>query len=372
MRKPKIWLYNAVAGLPFLFGCIGLLLIVIVDPYLVRSTGLIEPKLGEHRYPDTEWARLINVTSSAKHDTVLLGGSTVMMIDTTMLREAFPESQSPVNLSYTAPRPPDIKVVLSRLGKNTALKRIVIVMDFSLLDKSGMMSGSGQFLEHLERTNWSKAMDFSLETAAASLHRIVFGTYSLPWWSQRIEPDFMIGAGRAIDNPSLLARLKLAVIKHKSSVFDNSQLRCNDIPFIPMVLVPFLDELKEKEIVVELVFPPLPYTAHYDWIDNRPLRGILLLGPVFDQLMTYKKCVVFAVEDNQFKNVRILAADSDDGISGDLNNYMDGAHLQSKAAFQKVLIGIVEGREQLTRQSLKSHELNLRKKVSRTGDLLRN
>ena len=369
MPGARLWTYIAVSSLPFLIGAIGLIMMFLVDPYGVRGSALIPAQLASHRYPDREWPRLLNVTSRQPHDMVLLGSSTMMRVDSDMLREAFSGTRAPVNLSYIAPRPADLSIALGKLVANPSIARVVLMMDFSLMERRGWKSTAGEHLDHLARTSWRNAADFSFSTAAASFHRVAFGTYSLPWWRSDI-PNFMEGARKITDDPARIGRIKAAVVAHTDLVFARSPLTCNDIPFIAESLVPFLKTSDARHLELDIAFPPLPYLLHYDWIENRPRFGILLPGPVFDQFITFKRCVVDAVERHGSQKVRVLALDSDDVVSGNLANYMDSAHLIDADAYRRVLRMIAEGKERLSSATLDAHDASLRAKVLVAGQRL--
>jgi len=298
---------------------------------------------------------------------VLLGGSTTMRISVDMMRAAFPGVRNPLNLSYIAPRPIDLAEVLARVGQVKDLRRVILVMDFTLMERRPLRSAAGSALANMSTTNWSHAGDFAPQTALASLNRIVNGTYDLPGWSHLDMPEFMRGARPVTLSSGVMQRFRRAINRHSHDVFAQSSLTCDQIPFIATVLVPFLADMASKHVAVDMVFPPLPYVLYYDWIENRPRFNILLDGPVFDQFMVFKKCVVAAREQFGAEDDRVIALDTNDLLSGDLRRYMDSAHLIDPDAYEEVMRMIVIGDETITSKNIQSHEARLRSKILRAA-----
>lgn len=358
--------YLPLVLIPLVLGLVGYWAIVAVDPYGLRGTGLTV-RLGKHRYPDREWPRLIGPLTSEAHDLVLLGGSTTMSISPQMMQEAFPGARNPINLSYIAPRPLDLKQVLASVGRIKDLNRVILVMDFTLLERRPLRSASGEQLAGMSTTDWSHGGDFAWQTALASLHRLVKGTYDLPAWSRLDVPEFMNGQKPATQSAKVMRRFSLAATRHADDVFARTSLDCGQIPFIAGVLKPFLLQMAQKRAAVDMVFPPVPYILHYDWIENQPRFNILLPGPVFDQFMVFKKCVIAARERFGGQLDRVIALDTNDALSGDLGHYVDSAHLIGSDVYRTVMHMIAAGDETITSANVGQYEAALRMKVSRAG-----
>jgi len=358
--------YLPVLALPLMAGLLGYWVIVVVDPYDLRTTGL-SPRLADHRYPDREWPRLIRALTSEPHELVMLGGSTTMAISPAMMQSAFPELRNPVNLSYIAPRSLDLADVLKRVGAMKGLRHVILVMDFTLLERRPHRSAFGEDMVNLSKTSWSRGGDFSLATALASVHRLVFGTYDLPAWSRLEVPEFMLGARPVTGSSASMARFRQSVLRHREDVFAKSGLSCEQIPFLRNVLAPFLSELGSKGVAIDLVFPPIPYILHYDWIDHGPPGNIMLPGPVFDQFLVFKRCVVETRNRSGSSAARVIALDVNDNLSGDLNQYMDNAHLLNAEAYVTTLRMIANGEQTLSSDTMAEYEIGLRAKVERAG-----
>ena len=56
-------------------------------------------------------------------------------------------------------------------------------------------------------TSWSHAGDFTLSTAAASLHRLMGGPYDRPRWARLGGPEFLKVKGDITTQPGTLRRM---------------------------------------------------------------------------------------------------------------------------------------------------------------------
>lgn len=363
--------YLLIMTIPFWAGIVSLALIVFVDPYDVRSFGL-EPRIAAHRYPDREAPLLRSILLQQPRDLVIIGGSTIMAVDESMMRDAFPDFRSPINLSYIAPRPLDQADALADVSGAIGLKKVILFMDYTLMEKQKILSASGTDIASLKSTNWHRAADYSIQRAAASFHRLAFGTYDLPSWAKLNQPEFMKGAAPVTMSASTMARFSRTASRNLTKAFEKSGLTCEQIPYIKTILIPFLMKMKARNVAVDLAFPPLPYVLYYDWMENVQSDQILLPGPVFDQFAVFKRCVVTALDRVNAPWDRVLTLDTQDDISGNMQRYMDSAHLLDPAAYKAVLVAIASGNEIITPTNIEEHISTLREKVIRLGQSLIN
>ena len=354
---------------PFILGAAGYWLIVLVDPYDLRPGGLA-PRIADHRYPDLEWPKLIRAVTGEPRDVVLLGGSTTMAVTKAMMLEAYPDAQTPVNLSYIAPRPLDLADALGWVSRTPGLKRVVLIMDFSLMERRGLRSAAGNTLANMATTSWSHGGDFAPVTAVASFNRIARGVYDMPAWSNMTEPGFMVGTAPVTTSVGTMRRVHRAIESHQSDVFNPAPLTCEEIPFTREVLTPFLRKMAAQGVAVDMVFPPIPYVVYYDWIENPPRFDILLPGPVFHQFMVYKRCVIATREAIGGLQARVISLDTNDAISGNLRLYMDSVHLLDPQAYRDITLMMAAGDESLTSVNIDGHEKRLRDKIVRAGNSL--
>src|SRR3569623_874026 len=92
-----------------LFATAMLLTIIIVDPYGLRPWG-VPIHLKDGNYPGSETTRLLRSITSHRQDVVLIGGSPMMPITPSLLREEF-GVQWAANLAYEAPTWQDTSIV---------------------------------------------------------------------------------------------------------------------------------------------------------------------------------------------------------------------------------------------------------------------
>jgi len=357
--------YAGLVLLPWILGIAAYWIIVIADPYHLRA-GARVVQLAGHRYPDEEWPRLIGVTTAQPHDVVLLGGSTAMPITPDMMREAF-GAQRPLNLSYYAPRPLDMPLILPKIARISGLRRVILFMDFSLMEKGGQRSAAGVVLESMAATNWSHRADFSVATALASLRALVTGVFDLSTWVSE-KPDYLSGAVPLPDSSGIMHRFRSAVQRHATDVFAKSPLTCAQLPYLQTELAPFLRQMVAKHVAVDLVFPPLPYILNYDWIDRRPPHfDTLLPGPVFDQFMVFKRCVIAVRDEVGGSSARVLALDATESLSGDIDLYLDTIHLIDPQAYRTVTRMIAQGDDAIDSTNIDRHEAELRINITRSA-----
>ncbi|MGA8708847.1 MAG: hypothetical protein WB646_17890 [Steroidobacteraceae bacterium] len=360
--------YGQLIFLPWLFGMVAYWLIIAADPYHLRHNGPTY-RLADHLYPDAEWPRLIAVATAQPHDLILFGGSTAMPITPAMMREAFPGARSPINLSYLAQRPPDMPQILPRIAQVAGLEHVILFMDLTLMENGGRRSPTGEMLASLAMTNWHHSGEFGLSTALASLHAIATGTYDIPAWSEISEPEFMLGAKPLSQSADLMRQFRRAVRRHADDVFARSTLTCAQIPYLQTSLVPFLTEMARKNIAVDLVFPAFPYVLYYDWFEFRPpSNDPILPGAVFDQIMTFKKCVIAARDRVGSDGIRVIVMDSEESVAGDLNLYFDTIHPIHPETYRDAIRMIASGDQVITSANIDRYEADLRGKVSRWAE----
>lgn len=201
-------------------------------------------------------------------------------------------------------------------------------------------------------------------------YRLAFGTYDLPWWVKLTQPEFMKEDRPVTTSTSTMARFRGTISRNWSKVFDKSRLTCEQIPYVETILLPFLKKMKNRNVPVDVAFPPLPYVLYYDWIENSSAFRIFLPGPVFDQFAVFKRCVVAAVDRVKTPLDRVLTLDSQDEISGNMQKYLDSAHLLDRTSYKAVVQAIASGIEIITPTTVEQHLFTLREKVVRLGQSL--
>lgn len=353
--------FLALASLPFVVGMAALTLIVSVDPYDVRPWGLA-PRFADHRYPDSEWPLLLKAVSKRDFDTVLFGASTVMAVTPAQMRRAFGPQTKPVNLSYPLAAPSDTGEALRIVQEMPTLRRIIIVIDHSQMLPMSSIFPPAQMRQSVMNSTWAHAGDFSASTTLGSLNRLIFGIYDRPEWAAMNQPDFM-GQVDVTGDPRAMRRMGVALQKHASDVLGVPEPpECSQYPFFQQVLTPALRRLTVRGVQVDLLFPPYPIIAYYDWIQRRLYNDAFKAGPVFPQLIGFKRCALLAALPFGDR-VRITAVDNDLKITGDLTNFEDALHMRKAWAFQAMLDHVAQGDSRLTLAAFDDYETRLARNI---------
>jgi hypothetical protein len=360
---PGLWtrhLFLPIATIPFLLGLLGLLLIeAVVDPYDIRPWGLA-PKLADHRYPDVEWPLLLKVVTRQQHELVMIGASTLMPVSHDDLVATFGAATHPVNLAYPYAAPRDTRVVVDAVTAMPSLKRVLFVMDHSQMMSMAERRVPAQLREQVFASDWAHAGDFRWDTLVASWHRVADGVYDMPAWHDLKEPEFFNLFSPVSEQPRTLERMRGAIAKHRGDVFGKGiDPDCGRYPFLFAVLAPALDKFRARGVQVDLVFPPYPYAGYYDWVDHRTSNDPFYPGPVFPQLMGFKRCVV-DIADRFGPGVTVHAMDNDAVIAGQIGNYADDVHIIRPALFSLILGHIAHHNSMLTKANFDHFDRDLR------------
>jgi hypothetical protein len=344
---------------------LGLILITyVVDPYDVHPWGL-PPRIASHRYPDVEWPLLLKVVSQEDHRLVMIGASTFMPVSTRQLRAVFGSQTKPTNLAYPYAAPGDIKLVADTVAAMPSVRRVLFVMDHSMMMDMHEKGTPAALRDQVFASNWSNAGDFRWDTLVASWNRLVHGTYDRPLWARHSDtPDFFAVFRPLTTDRRAMTRLRAALERHRGDVFGAPlQSDCSQYPFLSKVLIPSLAAFRMRGIAVDLVFPPYPYVGYYDWIDRRTSNDPFRAGPVFPQLIEFKRCVV-TVAERSGARVTVHAMDNDEMIAGHLSNYADDVHIIRPALFMRVLEHVRNRDDVLTSANFDQFERELQARVA--------
>jgi hypothetical protein len=359
-RPRRRWFsaFTWLAALPFLVGALAYLLIVaVVDPYDIRAWGLA-PRIADHRYPDAEWPLLIKVVTEGDYDTVLVGASTVMGVTNDQMRRAFGTDIRPVNLAYPLSTPNDMGETLRRVSAMPRLKHLILVIDHSQMLPLSVTNFPSRRRDSVLGSDWAHARDFSVVAAEGSLNRVLFGVYDTPWWAALDRPSFMKANSVAAD-AQMSRRMSHAVTRFGKAVLGTPRtVDCAAYPFPDKVLRPALRRLVDRGVQVDLLFPPYLLSSYYYWMERRMWNDAFDPGPVFPQMIAFKRCILQSVGD--FGDaVRVTAVDNDTSITGPLDNYADPIHMLRPGAYQAMLDHVAAGDSRLTLANLPDYEARL-------------
>jgi hypothetical protein len=352
-------IFALLAGLPFLVGTLAyLLIVVVVDPYDIRPWGLA-PHIADHRYPDTEWPLLIKVVTEGGYDTVLVGASTVMGVTSEQMRRAFGPDIRPVNLAYPLSTPDDMGETLRRVTAMPRLKHVIVVIDHSQMLPLGVANFPSRRRDSVLASDWAHAGDFSIVAAEGSMNRVLYGVYDTPRWAAMDRPGFIKKSDSIATDQRISRRMNRAVVRYGKAVLGSPEtVDCRTYPFPDKVLHPALRRLVDRGVQVDLLFPPYLLASYYDWIERRMSNDAFAPGPVFPQMIAFKRCILQSVADFG-DTVRVTAVDNDTSITGALDNYADPVHLLRPRAYQAMLDHIAAGDSHLTLASLPDYEARL-------------
>jgi hypothetical protein len=350
------------ALVPVVLGVFALLLVaMVVDPYDVRPWGL-PPRIADHRYPDIEWPLLIKVVSQGDYDTVLFGASTMMAVEPAQLRAAFGDQAKVVNLSYLYASSGDTAESLRFIAGMPNLKHLILSIDHTQMLAHDSIMLPARIRANALSSSWAHAGDFMVPTIRASWQRLVSGTYDLPEWRALKRPGFLARATPISAQPETIMRLRKAVAAHRTDVLGGQAAPCASYPFIERTLLPSLRQLADRGVQIDLVFPPYPIVAYYDWIERRVVNDPFPPGPVFQAIAGFKRCAVEAASGFG-KNVRVHAVDTDTAITGNLANYWDSLHLLEPEAYQRVLDDVASGQYELTVENFSAYQRRMEELV---------
>ena len=110
-----------------------------------------------------------------------------------------------------------------------------------------------------------------------------------------------------------------------------------------------------KGVKVDLLFPPYPVVAYYDWIDRRLYNDSFGRGPVYPQLIDLKRCALQAAAPFGDR-VTITAMDNDLVVTNDLGAFADAVHLLKPEAYQRMLDHVASRDARLTQSNFQAYQ----------------
>lgn len=370
-RSPPPWLpgrrlkrgwFLAITMLPVFAGVAALLLVtVVVDPYDLRPWGL-RPRVALHGYPMLEGPLLIKATGvSARPQVVMVGASSLFKVTREQMDTAFGADAHAVSFAFAYAGPLDTSETLEIVARMPSVRRVIFVMDHTqmlpLEEKREPWVTRGRVFS----SNWAHAGDFRLPTIKASWRRLYSGVFDLPDWGKDGRHQRR-DAGKAVaQQPATLKRLQRLLVAHAGQVFEGPvDDDCRRFPAVKATLLPSIAMLARRGITVDLLFPPYPYIAYYDWRLDRRDRGkdYIPAGPVYRDRMVFKACVL-SIAERVGGRVRVVAVDNDAAITGDLANYSDMVHLLNPVALQRTMDHVARGDAILTRANFAEYRRRL-------------
>ena len=309
-----------------------------IDPYDLRPWGAAA-RLADHSYPEAIVPRLVALAANDGTDLVLFGGSTARGYTPGMLREAFPDSARPVNLSFSAPRSDEFATVLDVLSRSRTVKRVILSLDYTLIKDTPW---SSRLLDQRFYTlPWHDPVpEFDLPAVDLSLRVLATGILDRAEWMPP-QPDRIDVHQHASlpERPALQRKVEQALEASRSWVASAPAVPCDAMPELRSVVLPFVKRMAERGVTVDLLAPPLSLALYADWSVNYPETKFFPgRGAIFARFMAIRRCAIEMVAG--LPNVRVHVFDADLSITGDLRRYYDASHLKDYEAYREILARI--------------------------------
>ena len=315
-------------------------LVLLVDPYDLYPWGL-QPRLAPDDTLREDARQLVRaVAKNGDIDTVVLGGSTMVMYTPAQLKRWFPAAREIANVSYYAPRPLDRDVVSREILKSASLKHVLLTLDHLYLNPPDQLNTDFPlYLYDREIFNDLRGANAdALRRALALLSGRAYGSAAEYQAAEaEIEREYRDNHTRRT-----FAAMARSVAAQRSAIDTPSRLACADLATLNAQLLPFAQNLAQRGIALDIIIPP--YNPVYYYVNTARL------GPsgLNDQL-TLRRCLVNALAG--FPGVRIFAFDNEPWTL-DFANFKDPGHLHDAALTDYVMDSVAVGRHRLTLENV--------------------
>jgi hypothetical protein len=330
------------------------ILVLTVNPLGVFSWG-VGPKLDASDYKNMTTYLLIDaVIKDPSIDVVLVGSSTGWRFRRGLMDRYLP-AKNAINISYAAALPADRAIVMDRLGRLGHFKRIIMTLDWSyIVQPDEMREGFPGYLYDDGVIDKIRMVDPT--TVALAWERLMGEPLRLAHWKtgdEDTEDPTADGGSQNIQSPAGLRRLARQMELHRSEVDLPSGMRCADFATINRQLVPEAKLLASRHIAFDVVIMPLSLATYYS-----PPRGEF---PFMNKELQMRACAVKALDG--IPGVRIFAFDNVLGLTDNLANYKNTAHLRKPELFVMMLRAISQGTQRLTRANVDGEMALLRRRI---------
>jgi hypothetical protein len=339
--------------------------VFLVDPYDLRAGG-VRVRLADTTYADAIVPRLVSVAARDGSDLILVGASTSMAITPAMLREAFPDAERPVNLSFVSMRAPQLATVLERIETSTTLRRVIVNVEFTFNRDIEWISPVSETRYYASA--WHDPVpEFGADAVATAFTVLETGVVDRPEWRRRHpdRPDFMFVRKPLVQRPGAVAHLAAAADASRSWVTSAPEIDCGEVPVLRKTLVPFLRRMSARGVPVDLLLPPYSLAVYSEWSLNYRGKWFPGRGSVYANLMALKRCTVLAADG--LPNVRVHAFDTDFELTRNLALYYDSSHIYEPGRYRYILHRVARGDAVLRAADWPRFEATLRKAIEEFG-----
>jgi hypothetical protein len=375
LRMPRrLFLFVAIFPLVVLY--LALAAYVALDPFGMRQGQ--PPLLNSELYPDDVRPRLLKAVAKGDYNLLLIGGSTMMGVQQSLLKKVFGDTVRSFNFSYKIPMPQDFRYVLDEVvAQSKQLQRAVVAVDFTLLRSENQVSPS--FPLRIYASSWFDPLlwnaflrTFDGYAVEATARRLFSRDLRFSWQDTNDVPEYMT-AGTIVRwnaSPASISSLKNSVERFRDSVEYGSGVGCSQLSSVTDSLRSFAIKASQRNIQVDILFPPYATAVYYQWLAINPFNMLEHREGVLDQILTLRRCLVH--ELTTFPNVKLYAFDNEDWITSDLHNYFDTSHLSNQSVLSYVFESIANGSHTLTPANFSDYENTLRSRIRHfTPDMIR-
>jgi len=337
--------FLAAIGALWSVGIAAYFFVALVDPYELRSEKNAV-RLAEHPYPLKIVPRLLSVATRSA-DLVLVGSSTSMGYTPTMLRQAFVGVQRPANLSFPCAGSDFFEPALKRLAVSPGLKRAIVNLDATFIDKCGGGIGNLMDARYLQAPWHQPVPDFGLEGIELSWRALKTGVLDRPAWAPAVA-DRVEGteddAPAVSDSGVAMAQLRDAAKTTRGRIATFDLPACGSFPALDRFVVPFARRMAERGVPVDFIAPPYSLSA-YSFVDTLDFAD-REKADFFSSVMGLRLCLLQAVQG--MGGVRMHAFDADFSVTDNLANYRDPIHLAHYASYKDIAARVAAGSDVLT------------------------
>jgi hypothetical protein len=235
-------------------------LVWVVNPYALRPWG-VAVRLADFMYADDIVPRLFSVAAQDGTDLVVVGGSTSASITNIMLREAYPEANKPINLSFAGQSVDGLTTALAQLATSNSLKRVILTLDWNMItDRLG--NGSASVNRFYSKSWHDPVPEFDFDAILLSARILLRGGLSLPDRRRRTpdRPDFMKSSSLSMTSPQVIANMARATDVSRAWITKGPAISCDAIRSLRTLVLPFAQLMATRGVPVDLFLPPCQYS----------------------------------------------------------------------------------------------------------------
>jgi hypothetical protein len=332
--------------------------VTAMDPYDLYGWGP-RAKLDRDYYNNSPAPWVLNIVTSAGYDTLLIGGSTADNYRSSDMQRLLTGSKRAFNLSYSAPRPRDLRIVMQKVSAAKGLHRVLLSLDSSfLLPADAKAAQFPEFLYDKDPTNDLRAVDAKSVTLSARL--LTGREFIVSAWDAGRNEKKDVAEYRLTQQASFADAARELIDSRRPHVAAPSALTCSDLPDVNLI-GNFARALAARGIRLDVIVPPYSYYLYYKWLDPEHLAITHDAAPL-TAFILLRRCALAQIAGNA--NAHMFALDLQPQIVQDMANYKDEAHLFGLNHAREILADVNAGRNELTPGNFDAYAAELRRRVA--------